>query len=61
MAKANSFGKTVESTMEAGLKGSKAELAGTAANSSLGLNAEVSGQTESDNGGLTSDYKSLKI
>jgi len=43
MAKANSFGKTVESTMEAGLKGSKAELAGTAANSSLGLNAEVSG------------------
>jgi len=43
MTKANSFGKTVESTMEAGLKGSKAELAGTAANSSLGLNAEVSG------------------
>lgn len=43
MAKANSFGKTVESTMEAGLKGSKAELAGTAANSSLGLNAEGSG------------------
>lgn len=61
MAKANSFGKTGGSTMEAGLKGSKAELVGTAANSSLGLNAEGSGQTESDNGGLTSDYKSLKI
>jgi hypothetical protein len=43
MAKANSFGKTGGSTMEAGLKGSKAELVGTAANSSLGLNAEGSG------------------
>ena len=42
-AKANSFGKTGGSTMEAGLKGSKAELVGTAANSSLGLNAEGSG------------------
>ena len=54
-AKENSFGKMDGSTMEAGLKGSKAELDGTAANSSLELNAEASGLKASANGGWTSD------
>lgn len=47
MAKANSFGKMGGSTMEAGLKGSKAELDGTAANNSLELNVGESGLTAS--------------
>lgn len=55
MAKANLFGKMGASTMEAGSKGSKVELDGTAANRILEYGARGSGLTASANGGWTND------